>query len=122
MTRSHRNRRSDIRRLGPGKTPVKTKYCLFRLERQNFVCYAGRAEAKATPMMLPDESRDRLQNRVKDLVNHRETTVTLREIAKEAKVSESWLKMFAQGKIASPAANKVIALYEYFTKKPLSLQ
>ena len=56
-----------------------------------------------------------------DLVANRPRSLTLKHVSTDVGISESWLKHFMHNRINDPSANKVEALYNYFSKTFTSL-
>lgn len=55
------------------------------------------------------------------LLQERSVKLTFVKISEEIKVSETWLRMFSQDRIPNPGVNTIQTLYEYLSKKQLSL-
>ena len=51
----------------------------------------------------------------------RKSDKTLLDIHKESGLPFYWLRKFSGGKILEPSVNKIQALYEFLTNKPLEL-
>lgn len=53
------------------------------------------------------------------LLRDRPRSTTLDQVAAGAGVTKSWLQAWICGQISTPSADKVQAIYEFLTKKPL---
>lgn len=62
-----------------------------------------------------------LRDKTLNLLNIKQETTQLKDIAIELNLSKQWLSSFAQGDIPDPSVNKIQKLYQYLTNSPLKV-
>jgi hypothetical protein len=70
--------------------------------------------AKNTPQLQTS-----LREQTLHLLQNRNVQLTLKKIAEDTGIKESWLSMFQLGKIEKPSADFIQTLYEYLAKEKL---